>query len=86
MKTLSIRGVDDRLAAMLKQEAASAHKSINQFVLEVLRERLGVDKKRKLTAEFNDLDHLFDTWSKEEYMRIQGKIDDERRVDNELWK
>jgi hypothetical protein len=85
MRSLSIRGVDDRLAVLLKQEAAAAHKSMNQFVLELLLERVGLDKKKRFTGEYHDLDHLFGRWTEEEFTRIQGKIDKERRIDEELW-
>jgi len=86
MRTLSIRGLDDQLAALLKQEAAAAHKSMNQFVLEVLMERVGLDKKKRFTGEYHDLDHLFGRWTEEEFCEIQGKIDEERHIDEELWK
>lgn len=86
MKSLSIRGVDDRLANLLKREAAAAGKSVNQFVLDLLMERLGLAKKKKFTGEYHDLDHLFGCWSPEEFQAIQGRIDEERRVDEELWK
>ncbi len=85
MKSLSIRGVDDRLAALLKQEAAASHKSVNQFVLELLMERVGLLKKKRFTEEYHDLDQLFGSWSNEEFSSIQGKIDEERRIDEELW-
>lgn len=85
MGSLSIRGVDERLAALLKQEAAAAHKSMNQFVLELLMERVGLGKGKQFTGEFHDLDHLFGKWSEEEHKRIQGKVDEERGIDEELW-
>ncbi len=86
MRCLSIRGVDDRLAALLKQEAAAAHKSMNQFVLELLMERVGLGKKKRYTGEYDDLDPLFGSWTEEEFSNIQGKIDAERRIDEELWR
>jgi len=86
MRSLSIRGVDDRLATLLKREAAAGHKSVNQLVLETLRERVGLDKKKRFTEEYHELDHLFGRWSEEEYSLIQGKVDAERRIDEELWK
>ena len=30
---------------------------------------------------FHDLDHLFGRWTEKEFQRIQGKIDEERRMD-----
>ena len=34
---------------------------------------------------YHDLDHIFGSWSTEEFERIQGKIDKERKIDKELW-
>ena len=86
MGSLSIRGVDDQLSALLKQKAAAAQKSVNQFVLETLRKYVGLEKEKRFTLEYHDLDNLFGRWSEDEYNRIQGKIDAERGVDEELWK
>lgn len=85
MRSLSIRGVDDQLANLLKQEAAAANKSVNQLVLEILKRHVGLEKKKLFTEEFHDLDHLFGKWSKAEFEKIQGKIDTERQIDEELW-
>jgi len=86
MKTLSIRGVDEDLAAILKQQAKSAQKSVNQFVLETLRQYTGLEKKKRFTREYDDLDGLLGKWSANEFNQIQGKIENERKIDEELWK
>lgn len=86
MRSMSIRGIDDQLAVLIKQEAAIARKSVNQFVLETLKKQVGLDKKKRFTEEYHDLDDLFGRWSKSEYEEIQGKIDAERQIDEELWK
>jgi len=85
MSSLSIRGVDPQLAAVLKEKARKSQKSINQFVLDILRQHVGLVKKKRFTREYDDLDHLFGRWSEEEYAAIQGKIDGERQIDKELW-
>ena len=85
MGSLSIRGVDKLLSATLKKQAQAAQKSVNQFVLEALRKRVGLDKEKRFTREYDDLNNLFGKWSAEEFDRIQGKINSERRIDNELW-
>jgi len=86
VKTLTIRGVDEELAAILKQQAKSAQKSVNQFVLETLRQHTGLDKKKHFTREYDDLDGLFGKWSAKDFNQIQGKIESERKIDEELWK
>lgn len=86
MKTLSVRGVDEELAVLIKDAATMEHKSVNAFVLDVLKKEVGAQKGKRFTREWHDLDGLFGRWSDGEHARIQGKIDDERQIDEELWK
>lgn len=85
MKSISIQGIDEQLSMLLKQQAATARKSVNQFILDTLRKQLGLEKEKKFTAEHDDLDSLFGAWTEEEFSSIQGKISSERRIDTELW-
>lgn len=86
MGSLSIRGVDEQLSTLLKEQARASNKSVNQFVLETLKKHVGLEKEKRFTHQYDDLDNLFGKWSNEEFDRIQGKIDDERQIDGELWK
>jgi hypothetical protein len=86
VKSLSIRGVDDQLAELLKQEAKSTKRSVNQVIIETLRKHAGLKKEKRFTSQYHDLDQLFGSWSQEEFEAIQGRIDSERRIDEELWK
>lgn len=85
MKTISLRGLDDELAYRLQKDAKAEGKSVNQLVLETLRRRFGLDKARRFNRVYHDLDGLFGKWSREEFERIQGSIDEARRIDAELW-
>lgn len=86
MGSLSIRGVDEELASLLKEAASLEHKSVNQFVLDTIKKQVGLKKEKRFTQDWHDLDTLFGKWSKEEFESIQGKIDNERQIDEELWK
>ncbi|TKB25834.1 antitoxin [Desulfopila sp. IMCC35006] len=86
MGSISIRGLDDELSSLLKKAAAAEKKSVNQFVLETLKKHLNLTKEKRFSQEWHDLDSLFGQWSNEECSLIQGKIDDERKIDEELWK
>ncbi len=86
MGSISIRGVDEKLAALLKKTASLENKSVNQFVLETLKKQVGLKKEKRFTQDWHDLDSLFGKWSKEEFSQIQEKIDSERRIDEEIWK
>lgn len=85
MKTLSIRGVDEDLSKRIKVAAKKEDKSVNNFVLDTLRKQLGMGKERRFSREWDDLDSLFGVWSAEEYAAIQGRIDTQRQIDEELW-
>ena len=86
MTSLSIRGLDNDLSERLKKAAFAEQKSVNQFVIDILKQRLGITKNKKFTQCFHDLDQLFGSWSNESFDTIQEKIDSERHIDDELWK
>ncbi len=86
MKAITIRGVEPEVADKLKSSAAEQGKSINQLTLEIVKEGLGLKKEKKYSREYDDLDHLFGKWNDDEFREIQTKIDQERHVDQELWK
>ena len=86
MKTITVRGLDGELSESLKREAEQQGKSINQFILDALRERLGMKKAKKFTVVYNDMDHLFGRWSEKDFEKIQRAIDAERKIDEELWR
>jgi hypothetical protein len=86
MGSISIRGLDDELSSLLKKAAATEKMSVNQFVLETIKKHLGLAKEKRFSQEWHDLDGLFGQWSEEEFSEIQGKIDGERKIDEELWK
>lgn len=86
MSSLSIRGIDPDLAVTLKQQAQATGKSVNQLVLDVLQEHTGLHKQKRFTQEYHDLDFLFGQWTESDFIKIQGKIDNESQIDDELWK
>ena len=85
MKAITVRGIDDELAQKLKDMAEQEGKSVNQHILEALKKNCGLEKEIKFTRVYRDMDHLFGKWSPEDFKRIQGKIDAERKIDPELW-
>ena len=85
MKTITVRGLENDLLEKMKQTAKQEGKSVNQFVVDTVKTRLGMSKEKKYTRTYHDLDHLFGKWSEDEFEKIQGKIDAERKTDPELW-
>ena len=85
MKTMTVRGIDSALSEKMKQAANQEGKSVNQVVIDTIRRHFGMIKEKKFTAVYHDLDHIFGRWSQEDFDKIQGKIDTERKIDKELW-
>ena len=84
-KSMTLRGLDPQLVAKLREVAEREGKSVNQTALDALRKQFGLDRSRRFTEVYRDLDHLFGRWDEDEFARIQRKIDSERRIDPELW-
>ncbi len=85
MKAITIRGVEPEVAEKLKMTAAKQGKSINQLVLEFIKKNLGLEKEKKYSRVYNDLDGLFGRWDDDEFEKIQSKINHERQIDLEIW-
>ena len=81
MKTLTIRNVPHDLEEALQRERARSGQSLNQTVIDLLKQRLGVG-----VARSNGLARLAGTWSDEEFEQFQQAIAPFERVDEELWK
>ena len=63
MKTLTLRGIDNTLADALKKASEKSNTSINKTVIRLLKEALGLEKKKYKT--YHDLGHLAGTWTGE---------------------
>ena len=85
MKAITIRGIDSSVSSKLKQVARNENKSVNQLVLDMIKQNIGMQKRKKYTKKYNDLDHLFGKWTDAEFDKIQGIIKGQRKIDLELW-
>ena len=63
MKAITIRGIDSSISSKLKQVAKNENKSVNQMVLDMIKQNIGMQKGEKYTKKYNDLDHLFGIWT-----------------------
>ncbi|MBS3966411.1 MAG: hypothetical protein KGZ60_04070 [Truepera sp.] len=85
MKNLTIRGIDPALDQALKSTAKKKSSSVNQLVLEMLKQHCGLSKPPHYSRRHHDLDDLFGRWDEEDYARIQAATAGQRRIDPELW-
>jgi len=86
MKAISIRGIEQEVSERLKLVAQESGKSVNQYIVDLIRQNMGMQKGKKYSRTYDDLDHLFGRWSTSEFERVQKSIDSQRRIDMELWK
>ncbi len=85
MSTITIRGVDETMARILKERAKNEGISVNAVLLKTLKESLGFAKKRR-TVVHTDLDHLAGTWSEKDFAEFQKRSADFEAVDEKMWK
>ncbi len=83
MKALTIRNVDQPLAKALDRERARRGTSLNQTVLDVLRQSLGVGGG---TRRSNGLRELAATWSAKDKAEFDEATQVFEQLDAELWR
>ena len=86
MKTFTIRGISPELDTRLKAAAKGQSMSVNQWILKLLRESVGLEKEIRYTREYHDLDELFGSWSEEEYEEFEQSQAEFQKIDGEMWK
>jgi plasmid stability protein len=78
-KTLTIRGVTPELASRLEALARARGRSVNAAVLEILREILGEDERAGRLRRYA-------TWSGEDLREFEEALEQQRVVDEDLWR
>lgn len=82
---MTIRGIDDKVAKLLKDRAKSEEMSVNGLILKMVNESLGIEKKKRIKT-YRDLDHLAGTWSEKDFNEFQKRVEDMEKIDEEIWK
>lgn len=85
MATMTLRGIDDRIAQALKERAAREGLSVNALTLKLLRETLGIEKTKRIVT-YTDLDHLAGTWSEQDAVEFEQATAVFEKVDEDMWK
>jgi hypothetical protein len=83
VKQLTVRNVDGAMAKALAAEARRRRKSLNQTVLEVLAQGLGLGPDGGLD---NGLGKLAGTWSEEDQREFEAATAQFEEIDEELWR
>lgn len=79
-KHLTIRNVPEDLQEALRHEKNRRGQSLNQTVIDLLRQRLGIG-----VTPSNGLGHLAGRWDEAEFEEFEVATASFERVDEELW-
>jgi DNA polymerase III delta subunit len=82
VKALTVRNVDARLARALEREMRKRGTSLNQTVLDLLRDSLGVGV---LAPSSNGLEKLAGTWTQKDLEEFEANTAIFEQIDPELW-
>lgn len=82
-KHLTVRNVPPELAEALRKEKNRRGKSVNQVVIELLRQALGLEPGQ---VRSNGLAALAGTWTQEELEEFEAAIAPLEVIDEELWR
>lgn len=83
MKHLTVRNLPNELGRALEREKRRRGSSLNQTVIDLLSQGLGVGAGARRR---NGLARLAGTWSEEELRRFEAAVAVTEQVDDELWK
>ena len=84
MKTLTIRGIDERLSSAIKRESRKRKSSINQIALKILKRAVGITDD-PLFRKYDDLDHLAGTWTARAEKDFIKKTREFSKIDKGIW-
>lgn len=82
MQHLTVRNIPPDIAAALKDEKHRRHVSLNQTVIDLLRQGLGVGPGQKRS---NGLARLAGNWTEHEHERFEAAVAATEEIDEELW-
>jgi hypothetical protein len=82
---MTLRGIDDAISGALKEKARQEDTSVNAVMLKILRESLGIDKKKRGVV-YHDLDHLAGTWNAKDAAEFESATAVFEKVDEDMWK
>ena len=82
MKYLTVRNLPPDVAEALEREKRARGRSLNQVVVELLQQTLGLSP----AAPRNGLRRYAGTWSDEEHRQLEAAVATLQHVDEEIWR
>ena len=84
MKTFTLRHLDKDLERSLQARAQETSESLNRTILNLLREALGLNKKRRRKTH-HDLDALAGTWNQADLKEFERSTASLNEIDKDMW-
>lgn len=85
MRTITLRNLPPELAEQVEARAKELGLSLNRTVTRLLEEHLLPTSRPLGARRHRDLDHLAGSWSAEEADEFDRGLQEQRRIDPELW-
>ena len=87
MKSILLRGINEKLFDEIKRKSDKESLSMNKFIISLLEANLDLAlKQKKVKNKYNDLENLFGKWNIKEYEAIKSILKNQREIDKEQWK
>jgi len=83
MKQHTIRGIPPEVEKAIAEEARKKGLSYNKALISLLRKAVGCEEKRK---EHHDLDEFCGIWAQSPELDVTPFLEEQRRIDESLWK
>lgn len=80
-----LRNVDNATMRKLKLEAKMKNTSVNQLILMLLKQGLGIAHKKSNIA-YHDMDHLAGSWNDADTTQFLKNTQDFEKIDEDFWK
>lgn len=85
MKTITLRNLPPQIERKVEEKSRELGLSLNKTVARLLEECLLPSARPLGGRRYRDLDHLAGTWRPEEADELDESLDEQRRIDPELW-
>lgn len=83
--TITLRNLDERTEAWLKEEAARTNESVEAVARRLLQLGVDVEQNKEAPQSYHDLDWMLGQWSEEEAAAFEAAIVDFEQIDEQLW-
>lgn len=86
VKTITLRKMPEELEYRVEAKARELGLSLNKTVIRLLEEHLMPERRSPFRGRrHDDLDHLAGSWSDDEAAEFDRALEEQRRIEPEIW-